>query len=175
MILRARRHFGMAHSFFTQGGTQPIKRDRQLPLLAFLLFLPFSFVQAATISGLVITPEGTPYTSIISFFPLSNPQIEGGAVITRRTITLTATNGVFSVNLEQGNYRVVADGQNAIIIAVPNDGGTYNLQHLAVNNLTYVYQQPPASSSTLANLSDVLNVHEAIDGQALSFDAGTQK
>jgi hypothetical protein len=175
MILRARRHFGMAHSFFTQGGTQPIKRDRQLPLLALLLFLPFSFVQAATISGLVITPEGTPYTSIISFFPLSNPQIEGGAVITRRTITLTATNGVFSVNLEQGNYRVVADGQNAILISVPNDGGTYNLQHLAVNNLTYVYQQPPASSATLANLSDVLNVHEAVDGQALAFDAGTQK
>jgi len=124
---------------------------------------------AATVTGTVTDINGSPYTATCVFWPLSNPQLNGGIVYTRKQKSITATNGVFSVVLAQGDYRVLIDGQNQLLISVPNDAGTYSLANVTVSNTTYSYLVPPASSSTLASLRDVL-IGNSADTEVLMFD-----
>lgn len=96
---------------------------------------------AATVTGTIVDTTGTALVTTVVFQPLSNPQVDGGIVITAGSKSVTTTaGGTFSVTLEQGDYTVLIRGRDQFTIAVPNDSTTNNVTALTTDGLTYTYQ-----------------------------------
>ena len=128
-----------------------IRNYRPLGCIVGALALLWSAVQcpAATVTGTFSNAQGTPTTTTVRFQPLSNPQADGGVIIGSSPVSTSATNGVLSVTLEQGDYQVRA-GRDAFLIAVPNSASSYNIEDLITSDLTYVYTAVPAAYGSYA-------------------------
>jgi len=101
-------------------------------------------VRAATVTGSIADATGTLRTNAwIRFQPISTPQVDGGVVLTSGIVSAQATDGTFSVTLEQGDYRVSIAGRDQFIISVPNDSSTNVITDLVTSSLTYIYTAPP--------------------------------
>lgn len=82
----------------------------------------------STINASITNAKSIPYSARITFVPLSNPQAEAAVLITAKVLTLrTDMSGLGSINLEQGNYKVLVEDDPPIYINVPNDSATYDL------------------------------------------------
>ncbi len=131
----------------------------QIVGLIVLVAMLWTAATAATVTGTVRDVGGDLVTNArVTFYPLVNPQIEtGGTVLTSASKVVVATNGTFSVTLEQGDYRVQIGSRDAFLIAVPNDAETYSIDSLTTTSLTYTFSIPPASIT-------VTNVVTALPG-----------
>ena len=113
-------------------------------LAALVLFV--SSAAASTITGNIRNTSGNAYATNALFTPLSTPQADGANIIASTpTNVVAAADGSFSVVLKQGNYKVNIGNVPAdtILIAVPNDSATYNINSLIVSQVTYSFPVSP--------------------------------
>lgn len=94
---------------------------------------------AATITGpIFLTYSNTPYTGTLLFRPLSTPLPLAPQLVTGGDFRVTpATNGVFSVDLAPGNYRVTVGADKSFVIDVPTNAATYTLLERITNSLAW--------------------------------------
>ena len=104
----------------------------------------------ATVVGQILNCNGRARVAPIRFFPLSGPIVDGNALVTETVpeVRTLFDQGDFLVMLEQGDYRVeigdAESGKSQVLIAVPNDNGTYNLKDLITTELRYAFPAPPS-------------------------------
>lgn len=111
----------------------------------------------ATVNGIIKNASGEVIAgATVEFNPLSTPLAESPAIILSRKLTaMTDEDGLLSIVLEQGDYRVrvLGDGtripRDVFIISVPNDEAEYQLAALVSESLTYVYPSEPVSLGSL--------------------------
>src|SRR5205085_11223367 len=99
---------------------------------------PLSSAFSATIQN----TSGSAYATNALFAPLSTPLASGNNLIaSTSTNVVAAANGSFSVLLKQGNYLVTIGGlrRDSVLISVPNDANTYNLNSLITNGITFTF------------------------------------
>ena len=124
-------------------------RGEVLFLLVFLLWtLDFGHwtCPASTITGTIQNTSGNPYATNALFAPLSTPLAIGGNIIASTpTNVVAAANGTYSVSLKQGNYLVTFGGlhRDSVLISVPDDANSYNLNSLITNAMTFNYTYSP--------------------------------
>jgi hypothetical protein len=110
---------------------------RQL-ILAICILVGVCVVDAATVTGTILDPTGTPRTSTrVAFTPRSTPtDVPAGLVTTKDKILTTDSGGSFSTALEAGDYYVTID-RDRISISVPDSASTYDLTDLTTTSLVY--------------------------------------
>src|SRR5947209_13481366 len=116
-------------------------------IICFVCFVYFVVsVTASTITGNIQNTSGAAYATNALFAPLSTPLVSGSNIIASTpTNVVAAANGSFSVSLKQGNYLVTIGNlrRDSVLIAVPNDANTYNLNSLITNALTFNFPYSP--------------------------------
>lgn len=124
--------------------------------------------EAATIVGPIYqTYSNRPYSGPILMRPLSTPQantpnlLTGGDFIVR-----TDTNGLFSVNLQPGNYRVQVGADRPFIIDVPTNSASYTLLERITNALAWNSSIVPATNSYALSLTTRSGVVKSSSDQA---------
>lgn len=110
-----------------------------------LIFAACMFTRSATITGPVyLSYSNLPYAGEILLRPVSTPLPNSPNLITGGDFKVsTDTNGLFSVDLQPGNYRVVVGADKAFVIDVPNDSNTYTLLSRITNALAWNSQVYP--------------------------------
>lgn len=103
----------------------------------------------AVITGpIFLTYSNTPYTGTILFRPMSTPLPYTPNLITGGDFRVVpATNGVFSVELSPGNYRVTVGADKAFVIDVPTNNATYTLLERITNSLAWNSAISPRTNS----------------------------
>ncbi len=147
------------HASRVHGGGALAPSRRRIPFYFGAALLLFTFhvsrvtLPASTVIGNIADITGGALTNAtVKFIPLSGPTFNGGLFITTPPKSVTTdTNGAFSLTLQPGDYRVQVNNKDQFSIAVPNDALTYSIQNLVSQNLTYVYQSPPASVQPIAS------------------------
>ncbi len=95
-----------------------------------------------TVNGTVKTAQDDPVAyALVKFKPLSTPQaISGGDVIigTVQQVRASAV-GAFTIDLWPGDYEVWVNNVKLFTIAVPDNGGPYDITDLVTGDLTYVF------------------------------------
>lgn len=105
-----------------------------LPVILGIWVLGYFSAFPATVTGLVYNVTGSPAAGIIRFEPQSTPWADSQTFVGGNIRVQPDTNGVFSVILKQGRYKVnFMSSANLIHILVPNDNNTYNLNDLSVD------------------------------------------
>src|SRR5207302_48864 len=118
----------------------------KLLLVFAIIHQPPSIIQASTITGTIQNTSGNAYATNALFAPLSTPLASGNNIIASTpTNVVAAANGTYSVSLLQGNYLVTFGGlhRDSVLISVPNDANTYNLNSLITNGLTFNFPYSP--------------------------------
>lgn len=107
----------------------------------------------ATIVGTILQSTGAGRRETLTFSPLSTPQSEGGSIITstQPRVVTSASDGAFSIQLEQGDYKVSIGTTDTVQISVPNNGNTLQFTSLLTQSLTYTYTQPHGSGITASD------------------------
>src|SRR5207249_3068714 len=108
-------------------------------LLHSTLNFQLSTSSASTITGTIQNTSGNAYATNALFAPLSTPLASGNNIIVSTpTNVVAAANGTYSVVLKQGNYLVTFGGvrRDSVLISVPDDANTYNLNSLITNGMT---------------------------------------
>src|SRR5580765_4404485 len=108
--------------------------------------LQLSTCNASTITGTIQNTSGNAYATNALFAPLSTPLATGNTIIASTpTNVVAAANGTYSVSLKQGNYLVTFGGlrRDSVLISVPDDSNTYNLNALITNAMTFAYTYSP--------------------------------
>src|ERR1043166_3826601 len=103
-------------------------------------------LSASTITGNLLNTSGTAYATNILFAPLSTPLTSGSSIIASTpTNILAAVNGDFAVTLKQGNYLATIGNlrRDSVLISVPDDANTYNINSLITSALTFSYTFSP--------------------------------
>lgn len=116
-----------------------------------LLFLILAsvFGRAATIVGPVyLSYSNRPYSGPILLRPLSTPLPYTPNLITGGDFTVrTDTNGLFSVELQPGNYRVQVGADRPFVIDVPTNAATYTMLERITNALSWNSSIRPSTNS----------------------------
>lgn len=116
-----------------------------------LLFLIMAqlFARAATIVGPVyLSYSNRPYSGPILLRPLSTPLPYTPNLITGGDFTVrTDTNGLFSVELQPGNYRVQVGADRPFVIDVPTNAATYTMLERITNALAWNSSIRPSTNS----------------------------
>jgi len=125
-----------------------------MKLFRAFLFLTMALVctwraTPAVITGpIFLTYSNTPYTGTILFRPMSTPLPYTPNLITGGDFRVVpATNGVFSVELSPGNYRVTVGADKAFVIDVPTNAATYTLLERITNSLAWNSAISPRTNS----------------------------
>ena len=139
-------------------------------------FLAFLFVisalchtgRAATIVGPVYQSySNRPYSGPILLRPLSTPLPYSPNLVTGGDFTVrTDTNGLFSVELQPGNYRVQIGADRAFVIDVPTNAASYTLLERITNSLAWNSSITPATNSYQSALTTRAGVVSATSDQA---------
>ena len=105
--------------------------------------------EAATIVGPIYqTYSNRPYSGPILMRPLNTPLAYSPNLLTGGDFTVrTDTNGLFSVDLQPGNYRVQVGADRPFIIDVPTNAATYTLLERITNALSWNSSILPATNS----------------------------
>jgi hypothetical protein len=123
---------------------QALKKSAAFLFVYFVYFVVS--LSASTITGTIQNTSGNPYATNALFAPLSTPLASGNNIIASTpTNVVAAANGTYSVTLLQGNYLVTFGGlhRDSVLISVPNDANTYNLNSLITNGLTFNFPYSP--------------------------------
>ncbi|MHC1762927.1 MAG: hypothetical protein AB9869_01290 [Verrucomicrobiia bacterium] len=126
-------------------------------LLAFILLVASAAsAAAATVTGSIYSATGSTTDGQILFRPL-RPYVRGTNYITGVDRLVRTTNGVFSINLLQNDYRMIINGRSAeqIDISVPDTTSTYNFVDLITNNIVYVYLGPTVPTGGAGSVTNV--------------------
>jgi len=124
--------------------TQAVKNSSTFVFVYFVYFVVS--LSGSTITGTIQNTSGNPYATNALFAPLSTPLASGNNIIASTpTNVVAAANGTYSVSLLQGNYLVTFGGlhRDSVLISVPNDANTYNLNSLITNGLTFNFPYSP--------------------------------
>lgn len=97
---------------------------------------------AATITGTMLDPRGSPSTNRICFYAQSTPLADSGTVTIFSVVCTNLVSGKFTNDLHAGDYQVVC-GKSAFHIAVPSSTNTYQITELITDNLVYVLTSLP--------------------------------
>ena len=124
--------------------------------------------RAATIVGPVYQSySNRPYSGPILLRPLSTPLpntpnlVTGGDFVVR-----TDTNGLFSVELQPGNYRVQVGADRPFVIDVPTNASSYTLLERITNALAWNSSIVPATNSYAISLTTRSGVVKSTSDQA---------
>lgn len=126
----------------------------------------------ATISGHIVEITGKDFGGAeITIEPRSTPTVdESDLIATEIKKVITESDGSFSVDLVQGDYRVQVNEYDSFFISVPNDDNVYNIVALITTDLTYTYSEvpttiPKASQISFSPYGDIIatNVQKAIE------------
>ncbi|MHC1762926.1 MAG: hypothetical protein AB9869_01285 [Verrucomicrobiia bacterium] len=115
--------------------------------LIFLVCILCSWgAKAATVTGTLQPSSGTNRVVAVQILPTSTPQVVGtNFVFSINQTVRTDTNGAFSLEMLQGNYRLVIAGKDTVNIVVPDSTNTFNFIDIIDPSLTnYVYRTPGA-------------------------------
>lgn len=114
-----------------------------------LIFAACLFTRSATIVGPVyLAYSNRPYSGKILLRPISTPMANTPNLITGGDFTVTTdTNGLFSVDLQPGNYRVTVGADRAFVIDVPTNSASYTLLERITNALAWNSSIIPATNS----------------------------
>lgn len=137
-------------------------------LLTFYWLLILGQSLAATITGpIYLSYSNAPYTGKILIRPLSTPLPLTPNLITGGDFLVTAsTNGMFSVDLRPGNYRVVVGADKPFVIDVPTNNASYTLLERITNALSWNSSIVPATNSYQLALSTRAGVTKTYSDQA---------
>ena len=136
--------------------------------LTLILATLFHVGHAATIVGPVYQSySNRPYSGPILLRPLSTPLpntpnlVTGGDFVVR-----TDTNGLFSVELQPGNYRVQVGADRPFVIDVPTNSASYTLLERITNALSWNSSIIPATNSYAIALTTRSGVVKSTSDQA---------
>src|ERR1043166_3858207 len=122
-------------------------RQALIPVLALNFQLSILSTFPSTITGNLQTTSGNAYVTNILFAPQSTPLASGiKTIASTETSVVTAATGIFSVTLLQENYLATIGNlrHDSILISVPNDANSYNINSLITSALTFNYPYSPA-------------------------------
>jgi hypothetical protein len=133
-----------------------------------LIFAACLFTRSATITGPVyLTYSNRPYSGKILLRPISTPLPNTPNLITGGDFTVTTdTNGLFSVDLQPGNYRVTVGADRAFVIDVPTNIASYTLLERITNALAWNSAIIPATNSYQLALTTRSGVVKSSSDQA---------
>lgn len=119
---------------------------------------------AATLSGTVMmTYSNKPYVGAVLIRPLSTPLTINGNLVTGGDFKATTDgNGILSVALQAGNYRVTIGADKGFIVDVPNDSNTYTWIERITSSLTWNSSITPSTNSSTASMISYTNVAQMI-------------
>jgi hypothetical protein len=101
---------------------------------------------AATVTGTFKLADGTPYTSTVTFRPVSSPSMVGADVVTGADIKLTPTSGGYvSTSLSAGYYSVYLGSTRRFTIAVPSGSDTVDVTSILTTPAWFVPGEAGAS------------------------------
>jgi len=122
-----------------------LRQALKLPLLLAILQM-HAPATASTVTGSLLNTSGNAYATNVLFAPLSTALTIGTAMIaSTATNVVAAADGTFSVVLKQGNYLATIGNlrRDSVLISVPNDANTYNMNSLITNAITFSYTYSP--------------------------------
>jgi hypothetical protein len=133
-----------------------------------LVFAACLFTRSATITGpIYLAYSNRPYSGKILIRPLSTPLPYSPNLITGGDFTVTTdTNGLFSVDLQPGNYRVTVGADRAFTIDVPTNIASYTLLERITNALAWNSAIIPATNSYQLALTTRSGVVKSSSDQA---------
>ena len=133
-----------------------------------LVFAACIFTRSATITGpIYLAYSNRPYSGKILIRPLSTPLPYSPNLVTGGDFTVsTDTNGLFSVDLQPGNYRVQVGADRPFVIDVPTNAASYTLLERITNSLTWNSSIVPATNSYQLALSTRSGVAKTYTDQA---------
>jgi len=133
-----------------------------------LIFAACLFTRSATITGpIYLAYSNRPYSGKILIRPVSTPLPYSPNLITGGDFTVsTDTNGLFSVDLQPGNYRVQVGADRAFTIDVPTNAATYTLLERITNALSWNSSIIPATNSYQLALTTRSGVVKSSSDQA---------
>ena len=136
-------------------------------LLTFYWLLILGQSLAATITGpIYLSYSNAPYTGKILIRPLSTPLPLTPNLITGGDFLVTAsTNGMFSLDLRPGNYRVIVGADKPFVIDVPTNNASYTLLERITNALAWNSAIVPATNSYQLALSTRSGVAKTFSDQ----------
>jgi hypothetical protein len=100
--------------------------------LLLCLLLAWCSAHAATITGTLLKPDGTPFAGQLTFDPLDAPLVStNGRITVQAKVTVNSqSTGYFSANLAAGRYRLTASAIPGIVFTAPSAAGTYDILSL---------------------------------------------
>jgi len=107
---------------------------------------------SSSVIGNIVDSTGAARTAtLLTFSPLSLPQVDGPDLITSTdtTCVTSATDGSFTVELCAGDYKLVID-RDTFCLSVPTEDGEYQLDDLLTDGTLVFTGGPPPSGSPTA-------------------------
>lgn len=123
---------------------------------------------AATITGPIYQSySNRPYSGPILLRPLSTPLPYTPNLVTGGDFTVrTDANGLFSVELQPGNYRVQVGADRAFVIDVPTNSATYTLLERITNALAWNSSIIPSTNIYPLSMSNRSGIVKSSSDQA---------